>query len=41
LIPISVVIIGGFSHGVGIILAILSVAKNLCRSQMDPLLGSE
>jgi len=40
LVPIPVVTIGEFSHGAGIILAILSVAKNLCRSQMDPSLGS-
>ena len=40
LVPISVVTIEGFSHRVGIILAILSVSKNLYRSQIDFSLGS-
>ena len=40
LVPISVVTIEEFSHRVGIILTILSVAKNLYRSQMDFSLGS-
>ena len=40
LVPISVVTIEEFSHAVGIILVILSAAKNLCYNQIDPSCGS-
>ena len=40
LVPISVVAIDGSSHGAGIIFVILSAAKNLCYSQIDPSIGS-
>ena len=40
LVPISVVAIEESSHGAGMIFVLLSAAKNLCYSQIDPSLGS-